>query len=54
MLMGVQPGGGQKEYVLFFKANDPVVQRLALNPDGCTDDVYVPLHPVQDNVIKRS
>jgi hypothetical protein len=42
---GVQPGGGRKEHALFFKSKDPVVQRLALNRDGCTDDVYVPFRP---------
>jgi hypothetical protein len=45
-LRGVQPGSGQKEYALFFKRKDPVVQRLALYPDGCSDDVYVPFHRV--------
>jgi hypothetical protein len=31
-----------------------VVQRLALNPDGCIDDVYVPFHSVPDDVKKPS
>ncbi|MGM5025796.1 hypothetical protein AB8B02_06185 [Tardiphaga sp. 862_B3_N4_1] len=51
-LRGVQAGSGQKEYALFFKRKDPVVQRLALNPDGCIDDAYVPFHRMPDEVKK--
>lgn len=51
-LRGVQPGIGQKEYALFFKRKDPVFQRLALNPDGCVDDVYVPFHRLPADVKK--
>lgn len=53
-LRGVQPGSGRKEYALFFKRKDPVVQRLALNPDGCSDDIYVPFHRVPDDIKKPS
>lgn len=53
-LRGVQSGSGQKEYALFFKRKDPVFQRLALNPDGCVDDVYVPFHRLPDEVKKSS
>ncbi|MGM4906762.1 hypothetical protein AB8B21_03150 [Tardiphaga sp. 866_E4_N2_1] len=53
-LRGVQTGGAKKEYALFFKRKDPVVLRLALYPDGCEDDVYVPFRRLPDDVKKPS
>lgn len=53
-LRGIQPGRGQREYALFFKRKDPVVQRLALDPDGCAGDVYGPFRRMPDEVKKSS